>query len=184
VSEPRARSDAVAALSGATRTPLRATPRGWRSPMPALPRGPTSSSPVTITCGLWCCRGNAADRTPPCSSGAAMAHRLGRPHQCPQAPPRPRSLPLSRPARRGALGRIRVDREQSACPGPGQPTTDMNLPAEWTCSGAEAKERRTGRTHEGQTLALPSFCFVTRDSAPRSACPEGSRVQWEAVPPG
>jgi hypothetical protein len=137
--------------------------RGYRIPLPAVVKAVITSN---RNVGGNVVEGSGAAPTP-CSSGAAMAHRLGRPHQRPQAPPRPCSLPLSRLARHGALGRARGDREQSARPGSGEPTIDMNVPVQGTCSGAEARKERTGRP-----APRPH---------PRSACPGVIRHHFCAV---
>ena len=172
--------------SRTTRSPLCAGPR-WNAmgAVPGAPRRALRWAPALGRCGCGLRLGGqhrgragasgpvhrppaAAPRTasPGGSSGAPMANRLGRPHQSPQASPRPRAVPISRPARYGALGRTRGECQQSARPTSGEPTLDMNVPAEGRYRGARKGSERGGpqRDHApappGPGLIRHHFCTV------------------------
>jgi IS5 family transposase len=115
----------AAALGGRRRGLRLPRQRAARARAQCASRGPAAAAPRTAF----------ADR----SSGPALANRLGRADQRAEAPARPRSVPLSRPARHGAMGRLGDHRQRPARARARQPRSRMTRDIERRCSGRMGK---------------------------------------------
>jgi len=85
------------------------------------------------------------------SAGGALAHRLRRTNQRPQAATRTRSLPLSRDAGNGTLGSAGCNRQQPAGAGPSRPA-----PRETNRRREEIKKQSRGVPYHGSHLRSDS----------------------------
>ncbi len=103
--------------------------------------------------------GGATGRPTPAlvSASDALAHRLPRPHQRPEAPARPLPLPLPRVARLERLGGIGRDCQQSAGAGTSRPNPE-----------ARRKEMMKETPENSREGSSPLNLYVTRCSSKES----------------